>query len=160
VSPTPAAEAHPRGREAGLHRDAERWPAEASEQVLGALADGREATSSELRDELLVLEGSCPLWRRKVLGGGEVPAPRVLTALSAAGRIDAVEVDLDGQTVYLLPDDLYATDPVAPWAALLPPLDPTTMDWYEREWYLGPYKAQPFDTSGNAGPRRGGPGGS
>ena len=63
-----------------------------------------------------------------------------------------MEVDLDGQTGYLLPDDLEATDPVEPWAALLPPLDPTTMGWIERDWYLAPYKEQLFDTSGNAGP--------
>ncbi|MGH2595894.1 MAG: DNA glycosylase AlkZ-like family protein, partial [Actinomycetota bacterium] len=30
--------------------------------------------------------------------------------------------------------------------------DPTTMGWFEREWYLGPHKAQLFDTNGNAGP--------
>jgi hypothetical protein len=48
--------------------------------------------------------------------------------------------------------DLDATEPVAAWAALLPPLDPTTMGWFERGWYLGPYQAQLFDTSGNAGP--------
>jgi hypothetical protein len=41
---------------------------------------------------------------------------------------------------------------VEPWATLLPPLDPTTMGWSEREWYLGPYKEQLFDTAGNAGP--------
>ena len=70
----------------------------------------------------------------------------------ALADLHAVEVDLDGQTGYLLPDDLEATDPVEPWAALLPPLDPTTMGWFERDWYLGPYKAQLFDTSGNAGP--------
>ena len=29
----------------------------------------------------------------------------------------------------------------APWVALLPPLDPTTMGWNERDWYLGPHKA-------------------
>ena len=66
--------------------------------------------------------------------------------------LEAVEVDLDGQTGYLLPDDLEATDPVEPWAALLPPLDPTTMGWSQRDWYLGPHKAQLFDTNGNAGP--------
>ena len=27
-----------------------------------------------------------------------------------------------------------------PWIALLPPLDPTTMGWKERDWYLGPHK--------------------
>ena len=70
----------------------------------------------------------------------------------ALAELHAVEVDLEGQIGYLLGDDLEATDPVAPWAALLPPLDPTTMGWFERDWYLGPYKAQLFDTSGNAGP--------
>ena len=70
----------------------------------------------------------------------------------ALAGLSAVEVDLDGQTGYLLPDDLEAPDPVEPWGALLPPLDPTTMGWKERDWYLGPYKEQLFDTSGNAGP--------
>ncbi|MDQ3716120.1 MAG: winged helix DNA-binding domain-containing protein, partial [Actinomycetota bacterium] len=65
--------------------------------------------------------------------------------------LHTVEVDLDGQAGYLLPDDLAPTEPVEPWAALLPPLDPTTMGWYERDWYLGPYKALLFDSNGNAG---------
>jgi DNA glycosylase AlkZ-like len=26
------------------------------------------------------------------------------------------------------------------------------MGWFERDWYLGPHKAQVFDRSGNAGP--------
>ncbi|HEX2326468.1 MAG TPA: crosslink repair DNA glycosylase YcaQ family protein, partial [Chloroflexota bacterium] len=51
----------------------------------------------------------------------------------------------------LRPDDLEPEGPVGPWAALLPPLDPTTMGWIEREWYVGPYKTQLFDSSGNAG---------
>jgi Winged helix DNA-binding domain len=210
---------------AGLHRDAERWLAEACEQVLAALAGGREATSSELRDELPVLEGSMSYGEGKSWGGPVSVGPRVLTVLSASGQIvrasnngawmtsrprwtsmsawlgqeiaplpeaegvaglveqwlrvfgpgtaadikwwlgstmgavrralaelHAVEVDLHGQTGFLLPDDLDATEPVEPWAALLPPLDPTTMGWFERDWYLGPYKAQLFDTAGNAGP--------
>lgn len=70
----------------------------------------------------------------------------------ALADIGAVEVDLDGQTGYLLPDDLDPVEPVEPWAALLPPLDPTTMGWYERDWYLGPHRPQLFDTAGNAGP--------
>ena len=76
----------------------------------------------------------------------------VAAARKALADLDAVEVDLDGQTGYVLPDDLEATAPVEPWAALLPPLDPTTMGWFERDWYLGPHKAQLFDTNGNAGP--------
>ena len=210
---------------AGLHADGERWLSEASAQVLEALATGREATSTELRQEIALLEGSIAYGEGRAWGGQVAVGPRVLTTLSVAGRIvratndggwttsrprwtamaawlgeelaapseaagvaglvarwlrafgpgtatdlkwwlgstlravrhalaelEAVEVDLDGQTGYLLPDDLDATEPVAPWAALLPPLDPTTMGWFEREWYLGPYKAQLFDTSGNAGP--------
>lgn len=75
------------------------------------------------------------------------PGPR-----KALADLDAVDVDLDGQTGYVLPGDLEPTAPVEPWTALLPPVDPTTMGWIEREWYLGPYESQLFDTSGNAGP--------
>jgi Winged helix DNA-binding domain len=210
---------------AGLHPDGERWLDEAEREVLSALSDGRQATSSELRAELPRLEGAIAYGEGKSWGGQAPIGPRVLTMLSAAGHIvrasnngkwttsrprwasmqswlgeeiaacseadgvaglverwlrtfgpgtatdlkwwlgstvaavrralaelDAVEVDLDGRTGYLLPDDLEPTEPVEPWAALLPPLDPTTMGWSEREWYLGPYKEQLFDTSGNAGP--------
>ena len=211
--------------EAGLQKNGERWLKKASEQVLAALSDGREATSSELRDEIPLLEGAIAYGEGKSWGGSLPVGPRVLTTLSAAGRIvrasndggwttsrprwtstaswlgeeiaplpddegvaglverwlrtfgpgtvadikwwlgstvaaarkaladlDAVEVDLDGRTGYVLPDDLDETAPVEPWPALLPPLDPTTMGWFERDWYLGPYKAQLFDTNGNAGP--------
>ncbi len=210
---------------AGLYPDGERWLAQASQQVLAVLADGREATSAQLRAEIPLLTGSIAYGTGKTWGGQAPVGPRVLTTLSAAGRVvrasndggwttsrprwasmlswlgeeitprpeaegmarlveqwlrvfgpgtvaditwwlgatvaavrraladvHAVEVDLAGQTGYLLPDDLEATDPVEPWAALLPPLDPTTMGWSLRDWYLGPYKAQLFDTSGNAGP--------
>jgi hypothetical protein len=209
----------------GLKVDGERWLSEASEHVLAALSDGREATSSELRDEIPLLEGSFAYAEDKSWGGQVPIGPRVLTTMSAEGRIvrasndgrwnvsrprwtsmtswlgeelsppttaegvaglverwlrvfgpgtaadvkwwlggtvaavrraladlDAVEVELDGQTGYLLPDDVEPTDPVEPWAGLLPPLDPTTMGWFERDWYLGPYRAELFDTSGNAGP--------
>ena len=70
----------------------------------------------------------------------------------ALEQIDAVAVDLGGRTGYVLPDDVEPAHPVEPWAALLPPLDPTSMGWFERDWYLGPYKAQIFDSAGNAGP--------
>jgi hypothetical protein len=210
---------------AGLHPDGERWLAEASERVLAALSDGREATASELRADVPLLEGSIAYGEGKAWGGQAPVGPRVLTTLSAAGRIvrasndggwttarprwasigswlgeelappppdagmaglvkrwlrafgpgtaadlkwwlgstvaavrralaelRAVEVDLGGQAGWLLPDDLEQTEPVEPWAALLPALDPTTMGWFEREWYLGPHRPQLFDTSGNAGP--------
>jgi hypothetical protein len=70
----------------------------------------------------------------------------------ALAELGAVAVDLDGSTGYVLPDDLDDTPPVEPWVALLPPLDPTPMGWFEREWYLGPHKAHVFDVNGNVGP--------
>jgi Winged helix DNA-binding domain len=209
---------------AGLQRDGERWLSRASEEVLAVLSDGREATSTELRAEIPSLEGSIAYGEGKSWGGRLPVGPRVLTTLSAAGRvvrasndgawttsrprwastkswlgdeiaprseneglarlveewlrtfgpgteadlkwwlgstvkavrgaladIDAVEVDVHGRTGYLLPDDLEPVDPVEPWAALLPSLDPTTMGWIERDWYLGPHKELIFDTSGNGG---------
>ena len=43
-------------------------------------------------------------------------------------------------------------EPVEPWVALLPALDPSVMGWVERGWYLGPYAPQLFDRTGNPGP--------
>jgi winged helix DNA-binding protein len=209
---------------AGLQQDGERWLEEAADAVVAALADGREASSSELRAEIPLLEGSITYGEGKSWGGQVPVGPRVLTTLSAAGRVvrgsndaiwttsrprwtsmrswlgedlpavpeaegvvalverwlrsfgpgteadikwwlgstlrlvraalanlDAVEVDVDGQTGFVLPDDIEPVEPVEPWGALLPSLDPTTMGWFEREWYLGPHKSQVFDRSGNAG---------
>ncbi|MGI8726459.1 MAG: DNA glycosylase AlkZ-like family protein, partial [Solirubrobacterales bacterium] len=68
---------------AGLFADGEAWLAEAEAEVLGLLADGREATSSELREELPILEGSITYGEGKSWGG-EVPiGPQVLTVLAA-----------------------------------------------------------------------------
>ena len=61
-------------------------------------------------------------------------------------------VELDGATGYVRADDLEPVQPTEPSAVLLPTLDPTTMGWKERDWYLGPHAAVLFDTNGNAGP--------
>jgi hypothetical protein len=74
----------------------------------------------------------------------------------ALADVEAIEVQLDdGRTAFALPDD---TDDLArpaerePWAALLPTLDPTTMGWRERRFYLDPaHVPYLFDTAGNAG---------
>jgi hypothetical protein len=71
----------------------------------------------------------------------------------ALGDLGAVEVSLDGgETGWVLADDRERVDPEPPWAALLPVLDPTTMGWKQRDFYLDadhtPYL---FDTNGNAG---------
>ena len=210
---------------AGLHRNGARWLDQASKRVLAALADGREAGSTELRAEIPQLEGSIAYGEGKSWSGPVPIGPRVLTTLSAGGQIvrasndgawtasrprwtsmeswlgqpletrsdpdgvaglvarwlrafgpgtatdikwwlgstlgavrnalatvGAVEVDLDGAVGYVLGDDTDMAEPVDPWAALLPPLDPTTMGWFDRDWYLGPHKPHLFDTRGNAGP--------
>lgn len=77
------------------------------------------------------------------------PLREVRAAVAAVG---AVEVDLDDGVGLILPDDLEPTPRPEPWVALLPALDPTTMGWQARDWYLGAHKAALFDTSGNAGP--------
>ena len=70
----------------------------------------------------------------------------------ALGALDIAEVDLDGAPGIVLADDVEATTAPAPWIALLPSLDATTMGWKQREWYLGAYGKALFDTNGNAGP--------
>ncbi|MEP7047422.1 MAG: winged helix DNA-binding domain-containing protein [Ilumatobacteraceae bacterium] len=76
----------------------------------------------------------------------------------ALAAIDAVDVDLDTGTGWVLPEDaedLAADTTDEPWVALLPALDPTTMGWKNRSWYLGDlaeFGGPVFDTNGNAGP--------
>ena len=71
---------------------------------------------------------------------------------AALAAVPHVEVDLDGATGYVLAGDLEPTPPAEPTAALLPTLDPTTMGWKERDWYLGEHAGILFDSNGNAGP--------
>ncbi len=53
----------------------------------------------------------------------------------------------------MLADDLEEVEPPTPCVALLSTLDPTTMAWKERDWYLGAATARTlFDRNGNAGP--------
>ena len=210
---------------AGLHRDGGQWLDDVSTHVLEALSGGREATSSELRAEIPLLDAAMVQGVGKSWGGTVPFAPRVLTVLSAEGKVvrasnrgswrvsrptwtsteswlgaeiepcdeadgvralveswlrvfgpgtetdikwwlgstltavrtalaelDAVEVDLDGRPGYLLPDDVEEHAPAGPWGALLPALDPTVMGWTERDWYLGTYRNDLFDSNGNAGP--------
>ncbi|RSN23081.1 hypothetical protein DMC63_08655 [Streptomyces sp. WAC 05977] len=70
----------------------------------------------------------------------------------ALAEIQPVEVDLDGVPGVVLADDLEPVAEPEPWVALLPSLDPTSMGWIERDWYLGPHKAPLFDGTGNIGP--------
>ncbi len=54
---------------------------------MSALSGGREAAWSELRKELSILAGSITYGEGKSWGGRLSIGPRVLTVLSAAGRV-------------------------------------------------------------------------
>jgi hypothetical protein len=71
---------------------------------------------------------------------------------AALAAIPHAEVGLDGSRGYVLADDLEPTERPEPSAAVLPGLDPTTMGWKERSWYLGAHEPTLFDSAGNAGP--------
>ena len=77
------------------------------------------------------------------------------TAREARAALSAVPhavVDLGGAGGFVLADDLEPAERLEPSAALLPTLDPTTMGWKERDWYLGEHASLLFDSNGNAGP--------
>jgi hypothetical protein len=72
----------------------------------------------------------------------------------ALATLATVEVALDDGTLGLvMADDLEPPFAILePWIALLPSLDPTTMGWTARDWYLAPHRPALFDRNGNAGP--------
>jgi hypothetical protein len=73
------------------------------------------------------------------------------TAALEANDVEEVTLD-DGTTAFVLADDVAPVRTRAHWVAFLPGLDPTTMGWRDRDWYLGPHGPTLFDTNGNAGP--------
>jgi Winged helix DNA-binding domain len=73
-------------------------------------------------------------------------------ARAALAAVPHAVVDVDGSVGFVLADDLEPTERLDPSAALLPTLDPTTMGWKTRDWYLGSYGPTLFDSNGNAGP--------
>jgi len=73
-------------------------------------------------------------------------------ARAALAVVPHAVVDLDGEVGFVLADDLEPAETLEPSAALLPTLDPTTMGWKERDWYLGEHASLLFDSNGNAGP--------
>jgi Winged helix DNA-binding domain len=109
------------------------WPAEAAETELARrwLAAYGPGTAEDLR-----------WWTGWAAG----------QAKRALARLRATEVDLDGVAGFVLPDDVEPVPAPEPWAALLPPLDPTPMGWARREWFLGEHGPALFDRNGNVGP--------
>jgi Winged helix DNA-binding domain len=116
------------------------------------LPDGVPARSLQEAQVELVgrwLRGFGPATIADVKWWTGLPMGQVRRAVAEAG---AVEVDLDGTPGLALADDLDPVPAPQPWVALLPSLDPTTMGWAGRDFYLGPHRQVLFDRNGNAGP--------
>ena len=80
-------------------------------------------------------------------GGTKTSIRRALDSIGA----DEVELD-DGDVGFVLAGDV-AAEETPEWVALLPGLDPTTMGWKRRSWYLPPdIEARVTDRNGNVGP--------
>jgi hypothetical protein len=74
-------------------------------------------------------------------------------AIAAAGAVEGDIAEAGARPGFVLSGAPPAAATGAePWIALLPALDPTTMGWQQRDWYLGEHKARLFDRNGNAGP--------
>ena len=69
-------------------------------------------------------------------------------ALEGCGAVPVTLADGPG---WLAADD-DPVDEAEPWVALLPSLDPATMGWKQRSWYLPDAAAEAFDSVGNGGP--------
>jgi hypothetical protein len=124
------------------------WWSVLAEWLPGGLPELQPADAqAELARAWLWTFGPAPVADLKWWSGWTLGQTRA--ALAAVG---AVEVDLTGTPGVALPDDLAPVPAPEPYAALLPVLDPTTMGWQDRGWYLGPHGKALFDTNGNAGP--------
>jgi hypothetical protein len=70
---------------------------------------------------------------------------------AALAALDVQAVDLDGPEGLVLAGDR-ESPPLEAFVTLLPGLDPTTMGWKHRDWYLGEHRERVFDRNGNGGP--------
>jgi hypothetical protein len=112
--------------------------------------DRDPVAADEARREVLArwLRASGPATTADLAWWSGLGVRTVTRALAAMG---AVEVEVEGSPAWVHRDDLDDEAP-ASWVALLPALDPTTMGWKERDWYLGEHGPRLFDRNGNAGP--------
>ncbi|MGK2946995.1 MAG: winged helix DNA-binding domain-containing protein [Acidimicrobiales bacterium] len=132
------------GWTSGVHRwsRAERWLGEPVDRSLDA-----PSARAALARRWLERFGPAPLSDLKWWTGWTLGATR-----AAVAALEVEEVDLDGTPGIVLIDDADDAPQPEPWVALLPGLDPTTMGWQDRSWYLGDHKPHVFDRNGNAGP--------
>lgn len=71
----------------------------------------------------------------------------------ALEKARAVRVELEDDVVGWVSVHDLPSPPIQPWVSLLPALDPTTMGWKNRDWYLSKRVAdRVFDRNGNGGP--------
>jgi len=70
---------------------------------------------------------------------------------AALAALDLEAVDLDGTEGLVLAGDTQSPA-LEPFVTLLPGLDPSTMGWKHRDWYLGEHRSRIFDANGNGGP--------
>jgi hypothetical protein len=141
-----------RGRPQPSWTNAE-YPWSVTELWLGTAIAGEvaEVGAAELARNYLARFGPVTLADLQWWAGWTVGATR-----RAIAAIGAVEAELeDGGVGWVLADDVDDFPSDGPWVAFLPALDPTTMGWKQRAWYLGDLAAfggPVFDRNGNAGP--------
>jgi hypothetical protein len=70
----------------------------------------------------------------------------------ALAACEAVPVEVEEGAGWVAAGDEDPVDEPGEWVAVLPGLDPTTMGWKQRGWYLSEECADAFDSSGNGGP--------
>ncbi|CAN5890244.1 winged helix DNA-binding domain-containing protein [soil metagenome] len=112
------------------------------------------------RSDLDVLGARVALVRRYLAAFGPATESDVVwwtgwtktDARAALAALEVEEVTTDHGVAYVLATDTAPHPHVETWVALLPSLDPTTMGWKERSWYLGDHGPALFDRNGNAGP--------
>lgn len=139
-----------RGRPAGTWNSAEyEW--HLTEDWLGGPIAGREEKPAAA--ELL------PLWLERFGPATETDikwwfgwTARLTRAALAAAEAEEVQLE-DGTAAWVNAGDTEPVEDPGPWVRLMPGLDPTTMGWKERDWYLDPADVPDlFDRFGNAGP--------
>ncbi len=125
------------------------WVSGQYRYAIGSVSDEPDAAVAREAVVAAYVERFGPVTEADVRWWTGWTATRVRSALAAVG---AVAVEVDGGPAWVAAGD---DDPGAapePWVALLPGLDPTTMGWKGRDWYLGDLGPLLFDRNGNAGP--------
>jgi hypothetical protein len=120
-----------------------------TEEWLGGPIDELSVEAASARLLRLWLHAFGPATENDIRWWSGWPAGQARRAIA---DVEAVEVEIENGVGLLLPDDMEPVESPGRWVALLPALDPTTMGWKERAWYMGDQESQLFDRNGNAGP--------